>query len=106
MNYRIYRHKALIMQLKVFFKMWTGKEVYLKATGQGLNIALKDVDVLSNEGNPGFFITDVEPTMDFFGAITVKGTTNKIKTIDLSKFFIYAKMYFVVSSNNLKYFKV
>ncbi|MBW1649444.1 MAG: 4'-phosphopantetheinyl transferase superfamily protein [Deltaproteobacteria bacterium] len=81
-------------RLKKFFEIWTLKEAYLKATGEGLASGLKDVAIKFDEQKkPTLFykkkmLSDWQWTINRFtltdnypGAIVVKA--NKVKTIFL-----------------------
>jgi 4'-phosphopantetheinyl transferase len=66
-------------QASVFFRLWTGKEAYLKATGQGLSHPLDQVEIIStrdswalSEALPGWFMQSFTPTPDYLAALVVE----------------------------------
>jgi 4'-phosphopantetheinyl transferase len=75
-----------------FFRCWTRKEAFIKATGDGLSRALDAFDVtlrpgeparlLRVEGEPGaksrFWIEDLRPAPGFAGALAVDGARARV----------------------------
>ncbi len=76
----------------VFFKIWTGKEAYLKAQGTGLTLNLSEIEVpiQSNETNslvairrsngqgPSLFVSHVTPAYGLMAAIVVENDGYRI----------------------------
>jgi 4'-phosphopantetheinyl transferase len=74
-------------QLETFFRCWTGKEAYLKATGEGLSFPLDQVDValapgeaqmqLAVSGDPSeaahWSLTELCPGPGYAAALAVEG---------------------------------
>jgi 4'-phosphopantetheinyl transferase len=87
------REHALIKALpahdqpRAFFRLWTFKEAYLKATGKGLTHLLRDVEVTLAEGKPArlvgvaqdaqvsdhWSLQSFTPTTNYLAALAVKG---------------------------------
>jgi 4'-phosphopantetheinyl transferase len=71
----------------VFFWLWTRKEAYTKATGEGLHARLNEIDVsfkdkvhrLSHDV-PNWSIADINTPDKYKGAIVVQGNVQNIKT--------------------------
>ncbi len=66
-------------QVPVFFRLWTGKEAYLKATGQGLSHGLDQVEIVSkrdswvlSEALPGWFMQSFIPAPQYLAALVVE----------------------------------
>lgn len=45
-----------VAQISAFYQLWTSKEAYMKACGQGMAVPLHRVEVEFQRGNPAFFI--------------------------------------------------
>lgn len=72
---------------RAFFRGWTGKEAYLKATGDGLAGSLDQIEVCLTPGEParllsikgdsqaasGWSLYNVTPASDYIGTLAVKG---------------------------------
>ena len=72
---------------EVFYKFWTRKEAYLKATGEGLSAALETIDMSSHPTNAAafvdergnskdkkhWFVQDLRPVSGFAAAFAVEG---------------------------------
>jgi 4'-phosphopantetheinyl transferase len=68
-------------QAQVFFRMWTGKEAYLKATGKGLSHPLNQVEIIYTkrgwgltEALPGWFMQSFSPAPDYLAALVVENS--------------------------------
>ena len=77
------------MKKEVFFQMWTRKEAFLKAVGEGLHRSLDTVDVMTvpgkvvdllktqgkstTNGTSSWHLTDLQPYPGFLAAYAVKG---------------------------------
>lgn len=66
-------------QAQVFFRLWTGKEAYLKATGKGLSHPLNQVEIVYTERGwgltealPGWFMQSFSPAPDYLAALVVE----------------------------------
>jgi 4'-phosphopantetheinyl transferase len=76
-------------RLEAFYKIWTGKEAYLKACGEGLTQPLDDIDIpLDSEESFRFLkvsrnipedshwsIQHLRPTSGFVAALVVEGSS-------------------------------
>jgi 4'-phosphopantetheinyl transferase len=70
---------------RAFFACWTRKEAYIKATGDGFSMPLRDFDVTLLPGEPPrilrangddparWSLVHLEPDVDYIGAICVEG---------------------------------
>ncbi len=78
------RKLPLEEQLLTFFKIWTRKEAWLKATGEGITASLKSIDVLGEPreedalhessnppGGAPFSLFDLIPEAGFVGALAI-----------------------------------
>ena len=85
------REQEIIKQLPIkekklaFYRAWTRKEAYLKATGEGLGGSLEEVEVTLLPEEPaqlinfnGWFLEDIQLEGDYFGAVAVDGEVKKI----------------------------
>lgn len=85
------REQEIIKQLPItekklaFYRAWTRKEAYLKATGEGLGGGLEKVEVSLLPEEPaqlinldGWFLEDIQLEGDYFGAVAVDGEVKKI----------------------------
>ncbi len=85
------REQEIIKQLPIkekklaFYRAWTRKEAYLKATGEGLGGGLEEVEVSLLPEEPaqlinldGWFLEDIQLEGDYFGAVAVDGEVKKI----------------------------
>lgn len=82
---------------EAFFRCWTRKEAYVKATGEGLSLPLDSFDVtlvpdepprlLRVEGRPGevarWVFHHLEPAEGFLGALAVEGERCPIQFFDV-----------------------
>ena len=82
-EYAALRNLPVDQQSPAFFKAWTCKEAYLKATGQGLAHGLKHVPVMLQPGKPAqlralanapqetarWSVLDFEPAPQYHGAV-------------------------------------
>ncbi len=68
-------------QLRAFYRCWTRKEAFLKATGDGLSLPLaslavgseseRQVHVLARRGNDEWELYDIDPAPGYVGALAV-----------------------------------
>jgi 4'-phosphopantetheinyl transferase len=58
-------------KLEVFFNLWTRKEAYLKATGEGIAGSLAQLDC--SEAPPGWALYSLSPAPGFAGALALAG---------------------------------
>ncbi|MGB7518951.1 MAG: 4'-phosphopantetheinyl transferase superfamily protein [Spirulinaceae cyanobacterium] len=70
---------------QAFFRAWTRKEAYLKATGEGLGGGLEQVEVslLPEEpanliNIPGWFLEDIQLGENYFGAVAAGGEVMRV----------------------------
>lgn len=59
-------------------KLWTRKEALLKATGEGLRTAPREVEVLTPEPRPGWQLADLTPAAGYVGAVAVGAKTRRV----------------------------
>jgi 4'-phosphopantetheinyl transferase len=66
-------------QVPVFFRLWTAKEAYLKATGKGLGHPLDQVEIIRtqdswalSEALPGWSMQSFTPTANYLAALVVE----------------------------------
>jgi len=59
-------------KLEVFFSIWTRKEAYLKATGEGIAGALAQLDC--SQAPPGWSLHALSPAPGFVGALAFPGS--------------------------------
>jgi 4'-phosphopantetheinyl transferase len=66
-------------QAHAFFRLWTAKEAYLKATGQGLGHPLEQVEIISAQGSwalsealPGWSLQSFVPMPNYLAALVVE----------------------------------
>jgi 4'-phosphopantetheinyl transferase len=66
-------------QAHAFFRLWTAKEAYLKATGQGLGHPLEQVEIISIQGSwalsealPGWSLQSFVPMPNYLAALVVE----------------------------------
>ncbi len=88
-----FRALAVADRLAAFFRCWTRKEAYLKATGEGLGLPLEGFDVslgpaeparlLNVEGRPGeaerWSMADLDPGPGFIAALAVEGALGRVR---------------------------
>jgi 4'-phosphopantetheinyl transferase len=83
-------------RLSAFYALWTRKEAWLKATGTGLGMPLKDFEVSvppappallwvhgSHHDDAEWTIHDVSTTKAYAGALAVRGTPRRIVRLNL-----------------------
>jgi 4'-phosphopantetheinyl transferase len=66
-------------QVPVFFRLWTAKEAYLKATGKGLGHPLDQVEIIRtqdswalSEALPGWSMQSFTPTANYLAALVIE----------------------------------
>jgi 4'-phosphopantetheinyl transferase len=71
-------------QAQVFFRLWTAKEAYLKATGKGLGHPLDQVEIIRTEDSwtlskalSGWFMQSFTPTTNYLAALVVENLERK-----------------------------
>jgi len=64
-------------KLEVFFNLWTRKEAYLKATGEGIAGNLAQLDC--SEAPPGWALYSLSPAPGFAGALALAGNGARTK---------------------------
>ena len=64
-------------RLEVFFDVWTRKEAYLKATGQGLASSLAQIDC--SEAAPGWTLHSLSPAQGYTGTLAFPGHADKVR---------------------------
>lgn len=84
-EFDVFRALPLEARLTAFFKCWTRKEAYIKATGKGLSLPLNGFDVSVAPGEPAtllrtsedepqrWFLSDLDPQLGYAAAIVVEG---------------------------------
>ncbi|HSM54600.1 MAG TPA: 4'-phosphopantetheinyl transferase superfamily protein [Candidatus Sulfomarinibacteraceae bacterium] len=83
-------------QLALFFQIWSRKEAFIKATGQGLSQPLADFDVVDPAGAPTPFvrlspiiltprwrILDLHPHPDFAAAVVAEGDGWQVRRLEI-----------------------
>ncbi len=82
-------------QRQAFFQMWTAKEAYLKAVGEGIGGGLNRVEVCFNEPNPFLQLSDrstslsewtllpLVPQADYLAALVVEGNNWQLRQFAL-----------------------
>jgi 4'-phosphopantetheinyl transferase len=77
---------------RAFFRCWTRKEAFIKATGDGLSFPLDEFEVTLAPGEPArllriegdekearrWWLEDLEPAAGFAGALAVKGRPSRL----------------------------
>jgi 4'-phosphopantetheinyl transferase len=63
-------------KLEVFFGLWTRKEAYLKATGEGIAGSLAQLDC--SEAPPGWSVHTLSPAPGFAAALACAGTAARL----------------------------
>jgi 4'-phosphopantetheinyl transferase len=88
-----FRHLPDSVRAAAFFNLWTRKEAWLKATGEGIGGGLDQVEVSFLPGEPARFLTlgqanaraadwglyEITPAAGFTGAVAVPATQAKIE---------------------------
>jgi 4'-phosphopantetheinyl transferase len=71
-------------QAQVFFRLWTAKEAYLKATGKGLGHPLAQVEIIRTEDSwtlskalSRWFMQSFTPTTNYLAALVVENLERK-----------------------------
>jgi 4'-phosphopantetheinyl transferase len=64
-------------KLETFFNIWTSKEAYLKATGEGISDALAQVEGFQKPLSP-WFLHPLSPARGFSGTLATKGNGTKL----------------------------
>jgi len=79
------------LQPEGFFLCWTRKEAYLKATGEGLHVALQSFSVSLTPGNPArlnsrdssvWRLVSLEPAPRYVGALVVEERGGNVRLFD------------------------
>ncbi len=85
-------------QLAAFFRCWTRKEAYMKATGAGMSMPLDQFDVTLSPGEPPALLRveglpdepsrwsyrDLDPGPGYLAALAVEGTGWRLRGFDLA----------------------
>jgi 4'-phosphopantetheinyl transferase len=85
-------------RLESFFRLWTLKEAYVKALGEGLRIPLASFEVSIAPGRPeasmqpanggpgleDWFLASIEPGFGYAAAVAVPGEAPRLRFWDLS----------------------
>jgi 4'-phosphopantetheinyl transferase len=66
----------------VFFRIWTRKEAWTKAQGQGLRLPLDEVDVSDDVG--GWTIADVHVAPGYSAAVAWPGGADEVRVVDFT----------------------
>jgi 4'-phosphopantetheinyl transferase len=74
------RHLTRAADQRELLRLWTRKEALLKATGEGLSRALKELDVLDPDPIPGLRLVDLAPEPGYVAAVAVAADTERIVT--------------------------
>ncbi|WP_089093987.1 4'-phosphopantetheinyl transferase HetI [Nodularia sp. NIES-3585] len=84
-EYEVVRSLSPQQQQEAFFRYWTCKEAYLKATGEGL-AQLEQIEILLNPTEPAQLKTsenwslfELTPAQDYLGAVVVEGSGCHLK---------------------------
>jgi 4'-phosphopantetheinyl transferase len=71
---------------KSFFNLWTRKEAYIKATGEGLNMPLDSIPSFSLQKSKhhgqtckkNWFVADIDPSTGYVGALAAMGKIKRV----------------------------
>jgi len=77
-------HLEIVDTPSELLRLWTRKEAVLKATGEGLRRAPKDVEVLEPLALRGWRIVDLAPAQGYVGAAVVRDSTERVLTTDFA----------------------
>ncbi|MDB9375841.1 4'-phosphopantetheinyl transferase HetI [Nodularia sphaerocarpa] len=84
-EYELVRSLSADQQQEIFFRYWTCKEAYLKATGDGL-AKLEQIEILLSSTEPAQLHTsenwslfELTPAQDYFAAVVVEGSGCDLK---------------------------
>jgi 4'-phosphopantetheinyl transferase len=69
-------------QLRVFFRLWTRKEGYIKATGTGLSVSLRAIDTLAEKQDSTRY-EEFSIEADYVGCLVCFGAPARISFFDL-----------------------
>jgi 4'-phosphopantetheinyl transferase len=66
-------------------RLWTRKEALLKATGEGVRAAPRELDVLDDEPRPGWRVSDLKAGPGWVGAVAVPAAVTQIRQLRWQK---------------------
>ena len=69
-------------QMRIFFRLWTRKEGYIKATGSGLSVSLRAIDTLASQPDSTWY-QEFAVEDDYVACLVSTGVAARISYFDL-----------------------
>jgi 4'-phosphopantetheinyl transferase len=70
-------------QMRIFFRLWTRKEGYIKATGSGLSVSLRAIDTLATQQDSTWY-EEFSVAADYVACLVSTGLPARISYFDLT----------------------